>query len=79
MACLQSLHWCIVLLCWRRTMDRGRCSRIRTVLLDPQSVAGLPVVLTELRWRGYGPMVKCMMSILSSLSGVDVDIKKVEQ
>ena len=39
------------------------------VLLDPGSVAGSPVVRTGLRWRGYRPMVKYVMYLLSASRG----------
>ena len=37
------------------------------LFFDPRSVAGFPVVPTELRWWGYQAMVQCVMHILVTL------------
>ena len=39
------------------------------MLLDPRSVAGLPVVPTGLRWQDYRPMVKYVKYMLSASRG----------
>ena len=39
------------------------------ILPDPRSIAGLPVVLTVLMWRGYRPMVQFLMYALGASLG----------